>query len=176
MDYKYIEQILDKYWECTTTPEEERILHVFFSQSDLPAHLARFKSLFVYEQQQVKTHLDERFDERVLSALHLEETQQPDEVPHVKVRHITWMNRLRPLYRAAASVAIITLLGNAAHHSFTPNGEADEDMPWDYSPSAYKDSYDDPQKAYELSVRAINALRLGAQTASADTLGKKKNK
>ena len=173
MDYKYIEQLLDKYWECETTAEEERILHVFFSQPVLPVHLARYKSLFVYEQQQAQTHLDEKFDERVLSALHLDETPQQTEAPRVKVQHITWTNRLRPLFRAAACVAIVTLLGTAAHHSFTQDGVEEENMGWDYSPSAYKDSYDDPQKAYELSVRAINALRLGAQTASADTLGKK---
>ena len=178
MDYKYIEQLLEKYWECTTSAEEERILQVFFSQPVLPAHLARYKSLFVYEQQQAQLHLDEQFDERVLSALHLEETsQQPaDEAPRVKVQRITWTNRLRPLYRAAASVAIVTLLGTAAHHSFTPDGMNEENLGWDYSPSAYKDTYDDPQKAYEFSVRAINTLRLGAQTASADTLGKKKEK
>ena len=174
MDYKYIEQILDKYWECTATPEEEHILKVFFSQPVLPAHLARYKSLFVYEQQQAQTHLDEKFDERVLSVLHLDGTPQHDEAPRVKVQRITWVNRLRPLYRAAASVAIVTLLGTAAHHSFTRDNEGEENMGWDYSPSAYKDSYDDPQKAYELSVRAINALRLGSQTASADTLGKNK--
>ena len=26
MDYKYIEQLLERYWECQTSPEEEQIL------------------------------------------------------------------------------------------------------------------------------------------------------
>lgn len=173
MDYKYIEQILEKYWDCATTPEEERILRVFFSQPVLPAHLARYKSLFVYEQQQAQIHLDEKFDERVLSALHLDAAPRQAEAPRVKVRQITWSNRLRPLFRATACVAIVTLLGTAAHHSFTQNADSQENMGWDYSPAAYKDSYKDPQKAYELSVRAINALRMGPRTASADTLDKK---
>ena len=32
MDYKYIEQLLERYWKCETTLEEEEILRMFFSQ------------------------------------------------------------------------------------------------------------------------------------------------
>ncbi|MBQ4446467.1 MAG: pyruvate ferredoxin oxidoreductase, partial [Prevotella sp.] len=32
MDYKYIEQLLERYWQGMTTLEEERILRAFFSQ------------------------------------------------------------------------------------------------------------------------------------------------
>ena len=32
MDYKYINQLLNKYWEGATTLEEENILRSFFSQ------------------------------------------------------------------------------------------------------------------------------------------------
>ena len=33
MDYKYIEQLLERYWECETTPQEERILKAFLAKS-----------------------------------------------------------------------------------------------------------------------------------------------
>ena len=49
MDYKYIEQLLERYWEAATTAEEERILRAFFAQDILPAHLARYKDLFAYQ-------------------------------------------------------------------------------------------------------------------------------
>lgn len=49
MDYKYIEQLLERYWECETSIEEEAILRAFFLQKEVPAELARYKSLFVYE-------------------------------------------------------------------------------------------------------------------------------
>ena len=32
MDYKYIEQLLERYWQCETTPEEENVLRAFFAQ------------------------------------------------------------------------------------------------------------------------------------------------
>ena len=31
MDYKYITQLLERYWEGTTSLEEEQILKAFFS-------------------------------------------------------------------------------------------------------------------------------------------------
>lgn len=37
MDYKYIEQLLERYWNCETSVEEEQILRIFFQQKELPA-------------------------------------------------------------------------------------------------------------------------------------------
>ena len=34
MDYKYIEQLLERYWQGETTLQEEAILCNFFSQPD----------------------------------------------------------------------------------------------------------------------------------------------
>ena len=46
MDYRYIEQLLERYWRCETTLQEEEILRTFFSQDDIPAGLERYKALF----------------------------------------------------------------------------------------------------------------------------------
>ena len=51
MDYKYITQLLERYWNCTTSLEEEQILKAFFSQDDIPAELLKYKPLFDYQQQ-----------------------------------------------------------------------------------------------------------------------------
>ena len=42
LDYKYIEQLLERYWQCLTSVEEEHILCHFFSQEEVPAHLQRY--------------------------------------------------------------------------------------------------------------------------------------
>ena len=52
MDYKYIEQLVERYWNCETTTEEERILRTFFSQKDVPVQLLQYRDLFAYQQQQ----------------------------------------------------------------------------------------------------------------------------
>ena len=55
MDYKYINQLLERYWRCETSLEEEDILRSFFSQKDVPVELLRFKDLFTYEQAEKKS-------------------------------------------------------------------------------------------------------------------------
>ncbi|MGP1535923.1 hypothetical protein [Bacteroides heparinolyticus] len=109
MDSKYIEQLLKRYWQCETSLEEEAQLRAFFSGSDVPAHLLRYKELFVYEQLQQEVHLGEDFDARVLAEI---------EVPVVKAKRLTLAARFIPLFKAAAVVAAILSLGNVMQHSF----------------------------------------------------------
>ena len=52
MDSKYIEQLLERYWQCETSLEEEAQLRTFFMEGDVPGHLLRYKDLFVYQQLQ----------------------------------------------------------------------------------------------------------------------------
>ncbi|PTL33597.1 pyruvate ferredoxin oxidoreductase [Prevotella sp. oral taxon 376] len=112
MDYKYIQQLLERYWMCETTLEEEEILRAFFSQKEVPVGLLRYKDLFAYEQAEVRNDvLSDDFDERVLKMI-----KEP--VP-VKARVITMQQRLMPLFKAAAVVAIVLTLGNAMHLSMT---------------------------------------------------------
>ena len=47
MDYKYINQLLDRYWKAETSLEEEEILRAFFSQDELPAELKPYQALFL---------------------------------------------------------------------------------------------------------------------------------
>lgn len=57
MDSKYIEQLLERYWQCETSLEEEAQLRTFFMEGDVPGHLLRYKDLFVYQQLQQEEHL-----------------------------------------------------------------------------------------------------------------------
>ena len=56
MDYKYISQLLDRYWQGETTLEEEQILRSFFSQLCIPEELQKYRSLFIYEQTEKHTN------------------------------------------------------------------------------------------------------------------------
>lgn len=109
MDSKYIEQLLERYWQCETSLEEEEQLRDFFSGNDVPGHLLRYKDLFVYQQLQQEMHLGEDFDTRVLAEV---------EVPVVKARRLTLTARFMPLFKAAAVVAVVLSLGNVMQHSF----------------------------------------------------------
>jgi hypothetical protein len=115
MDYKYINQLLERYWECQTTLEEEAILRAFFSQEDIPASLLPYRNLFVYELTETKEDvLDDAFDARMYSLIGKAEP--------VKARRISLTQRMRPLFRAVAVVAVILTLANAIQMSFSDNG------------------------------------------------------
>ena len=97
MDYKYIEQLLERYWECTTSLEEENILRTFFRQKDVPASLLQYKALFTYEQTQREEEvLGEEFDTKMMEMI--------NEPTPVKARTIRLTQRLMPLFKAAAVV------------------------------------------------------------------------
>lgn len=116
MDYKYINQLLERYWRGETTLEEEDILRAFFSQDDIPGELRRYKSLFSYEATEAKQDvLGEDFDEKLFAAI--------AEHKPVKARVITMAQRLKPLFKAAAMVAILLTLGNAMQVPFSKSNQ-----------------------------------------------------
>ena len=118
MDYKYIEQLLERYWCCETSLEEEEILKAFFSQEELPASLRRYRDLFAYEHQEVKDDvLGDDFDDRMMEM-----------VSEKKARTVSFTQRLMPLFKAAAVVAIFLTLGNAAQRAFEEPSNDDVDM------------------------------------------------
>lgn len=111
MDYKYINQLLERYWVGETSLEEEQILRSFFSQPNVPDELKQYRCLFIYEQTEPATDvLGDDFDEQLMSII---ERPRP-----VKARVLTIGQRFAPLFKAAAVVAIILTLSNAAQSSF----------------------------------------------------------
>ena len=118
MDYKYIAQLLERSWRCETSLEEEEILKAFFSQEELPASLRRYRDLFAYEHQEVKDDvLGDDFDARMMEM-----------VSEKKARTVSLTQRLRPLFKAAAVVAIFLTLGNAAQRAFEAPANDVSDM------------------------------------------------
>ena len=119
MDYKYIEQLVERYFDAETSLEEEQILRSFFSQEDIPAEMQQWAPLFAYKDEDM---LGDDFEARIL--------QQIGETPQmavVKAKEVKLTQRLMPLFKAAAVVAIILTLGGALQ------------APWD-------NSWDDPRE------------------------------
>lgn len=104
MDYKYIEQLLERYWECQTTLEEEAILRAFFRLEDVPASLLPYRQIFIEEDKMAGEHPERDFTGWVLNK-------------GCKARRLTVMRHLRPLYRAAGAVAILFTIGGAAYQA-----------------------------------------------------------
>ena len=47
MDYRRIEDLLEKYWSCETSIEEEEELRAFYTKQEIPEPFSRFKTLFI---------------------------------------------------------------------------------------------------------------------------------
>jgi hypothetical protein len=149
MDYKYIEQLLERYWNAETSLEEESILRTFFSQKDIPAEMEHLRPLFIDEA--VGETLDDDFDARIMQAIGEPLTSQ--EV--VKAREVSLTQRLMPLFKAAAVVAIILTLGGALQ------------APWDSTWNTPED-YAAIQQVDTMNVIPVQAENISA-TASDST-------
>ncbi len=120
MDYKYIEQLMERYWNAETTLEEEEILRAFFSQEDIPAEFSQYAPLFAYEHAEKAVDvLGEDFDEKMLQMVG--EAPRSEERPQAQI--ISLRERLMPLFKSAAVVAIVLTLGNAAQVAFQKSPE-----------------------------------------------------
>lgn len=117
LDYKYIEQLLERYWQCETTLEEEQILHSFFSQGNVPAHLNQYAELFAYENQSKAECLDDSFKQKMMDMV--------EEEPAVEAKVITLTQRFAPVMKAAAVVAVALTIGNVAERAMRENSVKD---------------------------------------------------
>ena len=115
MDYKYIEQLLDRYWECHTSEEEEQILRSFFAQKDVPAHLIQYAPLFAFAKEAKEEHVSADFDKRFADIL--AEEEHSHETVRTQARTISFRKRIAPFLQAAAVVAVVLTIGGAAERA-----------------------------------------------------------
>ena len=158
MDYKYIEQLLERYWNAETTLEEENILRTFFCQKDIPAEMEPLRPLFTANAEE---SLDDDFDARILAMI--------DEKPQMeKARRVTLTQRLMPLFKAAAVVAIFLTLGQAAQKPWDANWN---DPRADYAAN-YKQQSDSitatPIQAENISEMPIDSVKAAPDPLSKD--------
>lgn len=70
MDCKRIEILLEKYWQCTTTLEEEKELRSCFNGEEiLPPGLEEYRDFFEYQEAERNIRLDQDFDRKILNQL-----------------------------------------------------------------------------------------------------------
>jgi len=162
MDYKYIEQLLDRYFNGETTLEEEQILRTFFAQENVPDSLGQYRPLFAaIAQESTSQPLGDDFDEKILRMV--------EQKPAVKAKTISLSQRMMPFFKAAAAVAIVLTIGNAAQFSTTAERQSDE-----INYANFQETYDDPSVAYDKVEDALQLISEGisaTRTADSTALG-----
>ena len=90
MDYKYIEQLLERYWNAETTLEEENILRTFFCQKDIPAEMEPLRPPNKMHATATAHNISEAPRRRrlaLIAALHMPAAMQTDEISTIATPH-----------------------------------------------------------------------------------------
>ncbi len=100
MNSEKIHSLLEKYWNCETSVQEEMELQAFFSYGNVPEEFRQFIPLFAYIRDEQSVTLSEGFDKRLHKVLE----------ERGKERYVT-IRIFRPLLRIAVSVLLVIGIG-----------------------------------------------------------------
>lgn len=137
MDYKRIEQLLDKYWECETSIDEENELREFFSHQEVPDQWKETALLFQYFNEECKQKsLGMDFDESVLHTIN----NPPSAAKQGK---------LVQLFNRYARVAAVLLILVAVSFVVTRTLQKQQQK------VVLADTYESPEDAFEETKKAL---------------------
>jgi hypothetical protein len=136
MDYDRINILLEKYWECETSLEEEKELRAFFATNQ-EGPWAKEAALFRYfEETRNSGKLGEFFDHRILEEI----TKQEKIQGKGKTRSL-WMN----IGKVAAVIIILVSAVTVSVIDFNEKKAVISEI----------DTFDDPKKAFEETKRTL---------------------
>jgi len=142
MDSKRIEELLDKYWKCETSLEEEQLLRDYFNGDDVDDRLKENVALFKFFQQQRNESVEDvGFDDKVVSKIK----------PTVKIRSASWLYNA---VRIAAGVAVLVTAMWFVRSEIRKS-----------TPQEIVDTYDDPHLALEETKKALLMISKSFGTA-----------
>ncbi|MFN3840076.1 MAG: hypothetical protein ACK4RF_05145 [Cyclobacteriaceae bacterium] len=144
MDSNQLDELLKKYWACETSLEEEEQLRAYFRGGSVPGELTGTANLFRYFEAQKRGTLSDNFD-----ALFLKRVNETAPVKSGKVNTLISYS-----LRIAAGVAVLVMAVFLVRQelrkpeSVAVNGEL-------------VDTFDDPQKAFEETKKALEIISKG---------------
>lgn len=140
MEIEQIDNLLEKYWNCETSLEEEQLLHRFFSESDMPDKYRDVAPLFLYKNRAQAEKLSAGFDEKLNQKI--EERQK---------RYIT-IKLFAPALKVAAVIALILTVGFSGiiWKNFT-------------NKQHFAETYNDPLAAYKEAISALDIMSSALQ-------------
>lgn len=136
MNILQIDRLLNKYFDGETSIREEEELRLLLKRPDLPKQYIRYREMFDSLQQQKEIGLDGDFDEKFLNHIASD--------PGAGIRFLRKINWY--IVSAAAAVVLLMVI------LFVPVGK----LPFlNQFSSAIEDTFDDPEKAYAVTVKTL---------------------
>jgi hypothetical protein len=142
MDSKKIEELLNKYWNCESSVEEEQQLRKYFKESNVPEQLKDTATLFRYfEENKKKTLADASFEQQVLDKVKSR--------PRGKMASLVF-NAMRIAAGIGVLVVAFIFVKNEVRKS---------------TPQEMVDTYEDPKLAFEETKKALLLISKSFGTA-----------
>jgi hypothetical protein len=142
MDSNRIDELLNKYWNCETSLEEEQQLREYFRGKEFPEQWKETAALFRYfDEHKKKTLNDVSFEGRVM-----EKVKGPKQGKVIKL----FYNAMR----IAAGVAVLVVAGWLVQKEIRKT-----------TPQEVVDTYDDPKLAFEETKKALMMISKSFGTA-----------
>lgn len=135
MDSKRLEILLNRYWSCVSTLEEEKELRDYFSNHEVGEEMLEIATLFQYYQSEKKIEkLDGSFDSSITEKIkEIKDSRKP------KLRKLIY-NYLK----VAASVLIVITASYFYRQSLDPEKRPE-----------LLGTFEDPKEAYEETKKAL---------------------
>lgn len=142
MDSNRIDELLNKYWNCETSLEEEQQLREYFTGNDIPEQWKETSTLFRYFDEHKKKGIhDVSFDRQVL-----EKVKTPKQGKMVRI----FYNSMRIAAGVAVLMVATWLVRNEVRQT---------------TPQEVVDTYDDPKLAFEETKKALMMISKSFGTA-----------
>jgi hypothetical protein len=142
MDSKRIEELLNRYWSCESSLEEEQQLREYFRAGNYPEQLKETAALFIYfEAHKKKSINDETFDTQVVGKI-----KSP---PKGKMASL-----LQNSMRIAAGITVLIVAFVLVKNEIRKT-----------TPQEVVDTYDDPRLAFEETKKALMMISKSFGTA-----------
>lgn len=138
MDYNQLQALLDKYWSCETSLEEEQQLRDYFASGEVPESLANTAALFRFYHHERMQTTTARVTERIKE--HINQANQ---------RPASKMISLRSLRIAAGLLVVVAatwLVRQEVRRGY---------------PAEVVDTYSDPKLAFEETKKALQMISRG---------------
>ena len=149
MDFKEREHLLQKYWNCETSLEEEKQLREYFGSDDIPEQLKEIASVFRYFEEAKKKSLnDVAFDRQVMRKINPRQGQ---------IRRLVY-NSMRIAAGLLVVIAATWFIRTEVRQTI---------------PQEMVDTYDDPELAFEETKKAL--LMISKSFGTAEQHAKKIN-
>ena len=164
MDSRKIEQLIEKYWSCETTLEEEALLKEYFNGDNIPEGLGESGLLFQYFSEEKKKHADHILsDQEILDeVLNLEDktkVKAAKSTEEKEAHYLPWIGTLTKI----AAVLVVGLLVTF----YVYREQVKEDT---LATLLETDTYEDTQKAYEETMKALNLISKHLNTGKKQTM------